>query len=159
MLNNHFFTFSESMKRDSKLTASEEDYIEMIYRLCVEGSGYTRVSDIAISLHVKPPSVSNMLKRLSQKKLIKHADYGTIELTDSGQEIGCYLLERHKIVERFLKILKIKDQQLFEDTEKIEHTISNETLESLRKLVLFFEHHDDLLQRFYNFTSVQQHKQ
>lgn len=144
-MDNNFYTFTEYMKNRT-LTASEEDYVEMIYRLCIKNNGYTRVNDLANALNVKPPSVSNMLKRLTVKSIIKHVDYGTIELTEEGTQIGTYLLKRHNIIERFLQILN-PSTNLLEETEKIEHTLSKETILSLSKLVSFFNDHNETLQK------------
>lgn len=53
-----FFTFSQYMKNDTNIiSASAEDYIEMIYRLSLK-NGFTRVNELAISLNVQPPSVT-----------------------------------------------------------------------------------------------------
>lgn len=60
MAKDSFYTFSEYMK-ENPLTVNEEDYIEMIYRLC-QTTNHTRVNDLSNALNVKPPSVSNMLK-------------------------------------------------------------------------------------------------
>ncbi|QVK18659.1 metal-dependent transcriptional regulator [Mycoplasmatota bacterium] len=148
MVKDSFYTFSEYMKENA-LTANEEDYLEMIYRLC-QSTKYTRVNDLSNALHVKPPSVSNMLKKLSNKKLIKHVEYGTIELTIQGEEFGKALLDRHNCVEHFLKILDIKGN-LIEEAEKIEHTLSQDTLQAIRKLVVFFEENDEVLKQFNDF--------
>lgn len=148
MAKDSFYTFSEYMKENT-LTANEEDYIEMIYRLC-QTTNYTRVNDLSNALNVKPPSVSNMLKKISDKNIIKHVEYGTIELTTQGKKIGKLLLDRHNSVQHFLKILNIEGD-LLEETEKIEHTINQETLQAIRKLVRFFEQNEEVLKQFNNF--------
>ena len=148
MTKENFYTFSEYM-RENNFSASEEDYIEMIYRLCLT-ERYTRVNDLSIALNVKPPSTSNMLKRLSEKDLIKHIDYGTIELTITGKKIGKILLDRHNSVEQFLTLLNVKDK-LLEETEKIEHTMSQETLQAIRKMVEFFNTNPEIWKQFNEF--------
>lgn len=134
-----FFTFREYMLTDeNQLSACEEDYVEMIYRLCQRYNGTTRVIDIANALNVKPPSVSKMIKKLSIKGYIKYQKYGIIELEQKGINIGKELLFRHQTVEAFLYLLDIKND-ILEETEKIEHTINADTLLAIRKLVQFFE--------------------
>lgn len=147
----NFYTFSEYMK-DNELTIGEEDYLEMIYRLCLDNT-YTRVSDLAQALNVKPPSVSNMIKRLANKKLIKHVEYGIIQLTKEGKKLGKYLLERHKIIEEFLILLNIKEN-ILEETEKMEHTLSPETISHIKQLVAFFNNNSDVLTRYKNWLNV-----
>lgn len=149
MIPKNFYTFNEYMKNKNDLTASEEDYIEMIYRLC-EDSYYTRVNDLASSLNVKPPSVSYMLKRLVEKEYIRHVDYGTIELTEKGNTIGKLLYERHYTIEQFLKILGIEDN-ILEEVEKIEHTLKPETVYAIKHLVYFFNANNDIYKKFHEF--------
>ena len=145
MKNDNFYTFGEYMK-ENKLTISEEDYLEMIFRLCLKG-GYTRVSDLAESLNVKRPSVSNMLKRLLQKKLINHTEYGVIQLTNEGRKLGKVLLDRHQTVEQFLQLLNVNDNVL-EETEKIEHTLSPNTINNIKQLVTFFQSDDNIFNKY-----------
>lgn len=133
-----FFTFSQYMKNDTNIiSASAEDYIEMIYRLS-QKNGFTRVNELAISLNVQPPSVTKMIKKLSSLNLIKYEKYGVIILEEEGKYIGKLLLKRHNTIEDFLKLLDINDKVL-EETEKMEHTISNDVLSGICKLLDFFE--------------------
>lgn len=133
-MDKEYYTFNEYIK-NNELTPSEEDYIEMIYRLYLGGSAI-KVAELAVALNVKTPSASKMVKRLDDKKIIEHEKYGCIRLTKIGEEIGKRLLKRHNIVEQFLKMIGVKNK-LHEETEKIEHTISEETLEKINLLVEF----------------------
>lgn len=148
-----FYTFNEYMKKD-KLTACEEDYVEMIYRLCMDNR-YTRINDISKSLNVKPPSVTNMIKKLVEKKLVEHKEYGIIELSNTGLILGKYLYDRHNTIEEFLLLLKVKGP-LLEEVEKIEHTISLETINAIKKLNLFFQKNDDIKEMLYAFFNSNQ---
>ena len=56
-----YYTFNEYMKNNN-LTPSEEDYIEMIYRLTMENDK-VQVKDISTKLNIKPPSVTKMIKK------------------------------------------------------------------------------------------------
>ena len=70
-MGNEFFTFREYMRKDQELlTPSAEDYMEMIYRLS-QKNGFTRVNDLASALNVQPPSVTKMIQKLAELKLIK----------------------------------------------------------------------------------------
>lgn len=142
-----FFTFSEYMKKEvGSITASMEDYLEMISRLSRE-IGFTRINDLATALNVQPPSVTKMIQRLASLGLVNYEKYGVIVLTQRGQQIGSSLLYRHHIVEEFLRILGISEG-LLEETEKIEHTVSNETLECLRKFAEFMKEHPTVVEEF-----------
>ena len=56
--------------KQANLTASEEDYIEMIYRLAQPNKIEIRVNELATSLNIKSSSVTKMIKKLNEKNLI-----------------------------------------------------------------------------------------
>jgi Mn-dependent DtxR family transcriptional regulator len=139
-----FFTFSEYMKREcDTLTASMEDYLEMIYRLS-EQIGFTRIHELAKALNVQPPSATKMVQKLAELKFVNYEKYGIIILTESGKSMGKYLLKRHNVIEGFFKVLGISDSVL-EQTEKVEHTISNETVEYMEDFISFIQARPDVI--------------
>src|SRR5690348_17530435 len=75
-----------AMLRDAPppLTRSVEDYLKAIYHLSAQG-GFATTSDIAALLTVAPPSVSGMVKRLSETGLIEHVPYRGVQLTAQGR--------------------------------------------------------------------------
>ncbi len=144
-MNNEYYTFNEYIK-NNKLSPSEEDYIEMIYRLYLENKTI-KVAEVALALNVKIPSASKMVKRLSDKNLLEHERYGCIYLSCEGKRIGKKLLKRHDTIESFLKIIGVQNN-LHEETEKIEHTIREETLEKISLLVDFLGENKSILKEF-----------
>ena len=139
-----FYTFSEYMRKDQELLSpSAEDYMEMIYRLS-QKQGFTRVNDLAGALNVKPPSVTKMVKKLSEMNLLKNEKYGVITLAKEGNTLGKALLYRHNLIEDFLRLLNIKDGLLTE-TEKMEHMVNDEILSGIKDLVDFFDDNPKLL--------------
>ena len=139
-----YYTFNEYMK-NNKLTPSEEDYIEMIYRLNLEDDK-VQVKDISKKLNIKPPSVTKMIKKLNDKNMLIYRKYDNIELTSLGKSVGERLLNRHNIIKEFLIILGIRDS-IHEETETIEHTINVETLVKIEELINFFIDNEDVLKR------------
>ena len=73
-----YYTFNEYMKNNN-LTPSEEDYIEMIYRLTLENDK-VQVKDISKKLNIKPPSVTKMIKKLDNKEILNYKRYDIIQL-------------------------------------------------------------------------------
>ncbi|GLC31494.1 transcriptional regulator MntR [Clostridium omnivorum] len=145
-----FFTFREYMKKEyDLLTASMEDYLEMIYRLSRD-SGFTRIHELATSLNVQPPSATKMVQKLAELKLVNYEKYGIIILTEQGKLMGSTLLERHNTIESFLKLIGIS-QGVLEETEKIEHTISPETLEYLKDFIEFIKQNPQFISSFDNY--------
>lgn len=146
MSGNEFYTFNQYMRDQDILSPSAEDYIEMIYRLSA-ANGFTRVGDLAAALNIQPPSVTKMIKKLDALQLIKYEKYGVIMLKPDGMEVGKALLNRHNLIEQFLRFLKV-EEGLLEETEKIEHTINQEILRGIAELVGFFEENPVFLEKF-----------
>ena len=140
----------ENINLTTKLiTPSMEDYLEMIYRCTIE-EDVVRLNKIAQMLNVRDSSASKMMKKLGELALIKYEKYGVIILTEEGISVGKYLLERHNIIETFLKHLGGKEEVL-QETELIEHIISSETVHNIYMLNLFFEDNQDILDKYKSF--------
>jgi len=121
------------------LTPKVEDYLEAIFNLAKEKK-VVRVRDIAKKLRVKMPTVTSMLKTLSEKGLIDYKKYEYLELTGKGSSVGSDIDQRHQILKRFLTdILKIDFDQANEDACKMEHAVSSATLERVVDFMKFIE--------------------
>src|SRR2546422_11239516 len=83
------------------LTPSVEDYLKVIYHLSNQG-GFAATSDIAAMLEVAPPSVSGMVKRLSETGLIEHVPYRGVQLTAQGRRAALRMIRRHRLLELYL---------------------------------------------------------
>jgi Mn-dependent DtxR family transcriptional regulator len=146
--NQEFHTFSDDMKKmKGELTASMEDYLEMICRLSKD-NGYTRIYELSNALNVQPPSATKMVQKLAELKLLKYERYGIILLEKEGIELGLLLLRRHEMVESLLKILGVSDEFILSETEKIEHTISDDTLKCLSNFIVFIRNNPNVLKEF-----------
>lgn len=148
-----FFTFGEYMRKDeSSLTASMEDYLEMIFRLA-QDKGYTRMNDVATALNVQPPSATNMIKKLSELELLNYEKYGIITLNEYGHKIGQELLRRHNIIQAFLELLDI-GESVHDVTEKIEHTINAETLKAFEDFINYAKKRVEFIKDFKEYRKV-----
>ncbi|MEF9991970.1 MAG: metal-dependent transcriptional regulator [Romboutsia sp.] len=147
---NEYYTFQEYIKNNS-LTPSEEDYIEMIYRLSLKGEEI-KVSEISKYLNIKPPSVTKMIKKLDQKNLITYQKYDNVELSEIGKILGEKLLKRHNTVYRFLEIVGVENC-IHEETEKIEHMISGETLIKIHRFINFIDENNDVLEKYKDYMN------
>lgn len=135
------------------LTPSMEDYLEMIYRCSIKDK-YVRLNKLAQMLNVRDSSASKMMKKLGELSFIKYEKYGIIQLTDKGLETGKYLLDRHNIIEQFLINLGTNNEVLTE-TELIEHVISNETVQKIHMLNIFFQENKDILDKYQYFNEIE----
>ena len=102
-----YHTFYDYMKQ-ANLTASEEDYIEMIYRLAQPNKIEIRVNELATSLNIKSSSVTKMIKKLNEKNLIIYERYGKIRLTNEGWKVAQYLYQRHHLIYQFLQEIGVQ---------------------------------------------------
>jgi Mn-dependent DtxR family transcriptional regulator len=134
------------------LTSAMEDYLEMIFRN-TKSDGYIRINELADKLNVRASSATKMVQKLGEIGLIKYKRYGIIELSESGKELGEYLLKRHEIIEKFLETIGI-DENLLVETELIEHNISSNTLEHLQIFNSFFAANPDLHRRLSIYMSA-----
>ena len=103
-----------------------EDYLRAIYELqCAEGQVGTNL--LAERLGVTPASVTGMLKKLAEMKLVIHEPYQGVRLTKAGQKIALEVLRHHRLVERFLaEALGVPWDRVHEEAHKIEHVISED---------------------------------
>lgn len=133
------------------LTSAMEDYLEMIYRNSLV-EGYVRINILSGLLNVQAPSATKMVQKLSKLGLLDYKKYGIIFLTENGKEIGKFLLERHNIIEAFLKNLGVKESLLVE-TELIEHSITATTLHKIGIFNRFVEDNPEILERYDRFSA------
>lgn len=139
------------------LTPSMEDYLEMIYRCSLEEK-FVRLNKIAQMLNVRDSSASKMMKKLGELSFINYEKYGIIQLTTTGLETGKYLLERHNIVENFLINLG-NNNEILTETELIEHVISNETVQKISMLNMFFQENKDILDKYKHFNDIRNNEE
>lgn len=137
MENGEFHTFQGYMKKESGfLTASMEDYIEMICRLSA-GSGFTRVNELSRSLHVQPSSATKMVRKLAEMGYVRYEKYSYLMLEESGRKLGEWLMMRHRIIEEFLRLIGVGEADVLQETEKAEHVLSRQTVLCLERFTAF----------------------
>lgn len=113
---------------------SAENYLETILILS-KRLPVVRSIDIVNELGFKKSSISIAMKNLREKKHITVTDAGFIYLTDTGREIAEMIYERHELLSSWLVQLGVSREIAAEDACKIEHVISKESFEALKKHV------------------------
>ncbi len=120
---------------ESKLSSSLEDYLEAIFLLSWK-DGEVRVAEIAEALGFSRPSVSEALTHLEAKGLIEHEKYRGVRLTLEGRDFAQQVYERHRTLFIFLtRMLGVPSAQAALEACRIEHTISSDTYDRLRRFV------------------------
>ncbi|WIV18067.1 transcriptional regulator MntR [Paenibacillus polygoni] len=130
-------------------TPSMEDYLERIYKL-IDEKGYARVSDIAEGLEVHPSSVTKMIQKLDKDEYLIYEKYRGLILTPKGKKIGKRLMDRHELLEEFLTIIGVQDENIYRDVEGIEHHLSWDSITCIETLVEYFRRDDARLQDLRN---------
>ena len=117
------------------ISKSLEEYLKTMYVLKKQ-NGNIRVTDIANKMNCTKPSVNKALNNLKEEKLINYETYGTIELTEEGENLAKKILEAYDIVYVFLKdVLNLEEEKAESEAEKIKSTITDETINKLAKYV------------------------
>lgn len=120
-----------------RILESGEDYLETILIL-QNRNGEVRSIDIAAELDYSKPSVSVAMKNLREKECITVDKNGFITLTDKGREIAERVYERHILFTSWLTSMGVPENIAAEDACRIEHCLSNESFEAIKKHVKEF---------------------
>ena len=115
------------------LQESGEMYLETIYVL--SKNGVVRSLDVAEYMNFSKPSVSRAVGLLKSGDYILVDGSGYITLTDSGREIAEKMYERHTLLSELLEKLGVDKETAVEDACKIEHDISDESFEAIKRHV------------------------
>lgn len=116
-------------------TLAEENYLKCIYHLS-HNSINVGTNQIAESLKTKAASVTDMLKKLSDKKLINYAKYQGVTLTPTGESVAVHIIRRHRLWEYFLvEKLDFKWDEVHDMAEEMEHISSRELIDRLDKFM------------------------
>ena len=123
---------------------STEMYLKTIFLLHEKKSQEPRPVDIVNELELSKGSVSEMLKKLSDEKLIKYESYGKIKLTEKGIEKAKNVVRKYLVIKKFLlDILKIDPEKVHDEACNLEHGFSDESIAKLNILMKLFEKHSD----------------
>ncbi|MBQ4530812.1 MAG: metal-dependent transcriptional regulator [Lachnospiraceae bacterium] len=114
------------------INESAENYLETILMLSTK-LPVVRSVDVANELGYKKSSVSIAMKNLREKGHIVVSEAGFITLTDSGKEIAEMIYERHEFLSSWLVKLGVDEKTAAEDACKIEHVISTESFQAIKK--------------------------
>ena len=110
---------------------SEEDYLKALYHLEIDFNAVS-TNSIAEYLEMKPSSVTDMLKKLSEKKFINYQKYKGTSLTKKGKLIALSIIRKHRLWETFLvEKLGFGWDQVHTIAEQLEHIKSDELIENL----------------------------
>lgn len=115
---------------------SEENYLKAICLISRFGKKIVSTNELADEMKTKPSSVTEMLKRLAKKNLVKYEKYQGVTLTISGSKIALYIVRKHRLWEFFLvEKLGFTWDQIHEVAEQLEHIQSASLINRLDKFL------------------------
>jgi DtxR family Mn-dependent transcriptional regulator len=114
-------------------TAAREDYLKAIYQLSPrEGAARVSTSALAERLGVRNPSVTAMLKRLSETGLADYEPRQGVVLTEEGRIASMQVLRRHRLLETFLvEMLNLDWSEVHAEAEVLEHHLSDRMVDAI----------------------------
>ncbi|MEA2090027.1 MAG: transcriptional regulator MntR [Thermoproteota archaeon] len=128
-------------------TLNKEDYLEVIY-LLIKEKGYAMNVDIASHLHVRASAVTAMMRGLDEEGYVVYEKYRGITLTPEGEKVAKSVVNRHSIINRFLRMLGVDEETAQKDTEDIEHNVDLKTLHCINMLLKFAENNPEWVKKY-----------
>jgi DtxR family Mn-dependent transcriptional regulator len=128
------------------MTHSEENYLKGIYHLSQGGKKSISTNALAGQMDTKPSSVTDMLRRLSEKDLVHYKKYQGVRLTELGTRLALKVIRKHRLWEVFLvEKLDFTWDEVHEIAEQLEHIESEKLIDRLDALLDYpeFDPHGD----------------
>ena len=129
------------------LSFTEENYLKAIYSLSERNDSFsTSTNEIAERIKTKPPTVSDMLRKLMEKKLVTYEKYKPVQLTKVGKQMAILIIRKHRLWEVFLHDkLEFAWDEVHEVAEQLEHINSEQLILRLEKFLGFpkYDPHGD----------------
>lgn len=117
-----------------RVEESKENYLETIL-LLEKRTGFVRSIDIAIEMGFSKPSVSSAMKKFRKEGYIEVLDKGRVVLTPKGQTVAEETYERHCVLSKLLMHIGVSEEIALADACRMEHVISVETFECMKKFL------------------------
>ncbi len=117
---------------EGPISAAVEDYAKAIYALGRRADGPVGTSALAERLGVSPASVTAMLKRMAEMRLVAHEPYHGVTLTAMGERVALEVIRHHRLIESYLaEALGMPWDRVHDEAEVLEHYISEEVEERI----------------------------
>lgn len=127
-------------------TLAEENYLKTIFHLEKDHESGVSTNAIAVKMDTKPSSVTDMVQKLAEKKVLSYKKYKGTLLTEKGKKIAANVIRKHRLWEVFLvEKLNFPWDEVHEIAEQLEHVKSEELISKLDKFLDFpdFDPHGD----------------
>jgi DtxR family transcriptional regulator, Mn-dependent transcriptional regulator len=120
------------------ISLAEENYLKSIYHLSQAGDKAVLTNELAEAMSTKAASVTDMIKKLSNKEFISHEKYYGVNLTAKGKNVALSVIRKHRLWETFLvQKLSFSWDEVHEVAEQLEHIQSKRLIEKLDEYLGF----------------------
>jgi DtxR family Mn-dependent transcriptional regulator len=120
---------------EGSATVAEQEYLEIMFWLEEAGLPMTG-ANIARAMQLSPPTVHEMIGRLTEDGYVSRSADKSLAFTDPGREHATHIVQRHRMIERFLTdVLGIPWDEVHEEAERIEHAMSPVLEERMRAAI------------------------
>lgn len=126
-------------------STSEENYLKTIFHLQTKDANVT-TNELAEKLNARPASITDMMKKLKNRKLVNYQPYRGFRLTAEGKKIALGIIRRHRLWEYFLsEKLKFSWDEVHDVAEQLEHVSNKKLIDKLDEYLEFpkFDPHGD----------------
>jgi DtxR family Mn-dependent transcriptional regulator len=114
---------------------TEENYLKALFNLSNK-SGEVNVNELSKLLEIKMPTVTSMMKKLSEKKLVHYESYKPLRLTERGKKEAAVIIRKHRLTEMFLvQEMGFGWEGVHQIAEQVEHIQSPEFFEKMDELL------------------------
>jgi DtxR family transcriptional regulator, Mn-dependent transcriptional regulator len=147
-LGRYVCVIKETPRANAKTMTSftEENYLKIIYKLSTETESEISTNAVAELTQTKAASVTDMLRKLSDKQLVSYQKYQGVRLTSQGQAVALKVIRKHRLWEVFLvEKLGFNWDEVHDIAEQLEHIDSEELVQRLDEFLGFpqFDPHGD----------------
>ena len=154
--NSHIFAAAKDFSR--MYTRSEENYLKAIFTISEQSGKDASTTAIAERMETKAPSVTDMVKKLSEKNLVDHRPYHGVSLTEAGKQVATQIIRKHRLWETFLvSHLNYRWDEVHELAEQLEHIRSEDLIDRLDRYMdhpKFDPHGDPIPDRHGNIVDM-----
>lgn len=114
---------------------TEENYLKALFALS-NGTDEVSVNELSKQLGIKMPTVTSMMKKLAEKKLVIYESYKPLRLTEKGRKEAGLIIRKHRLTEMFLvEVMGFGWEEVHEIAEQVEHVKSTEFFERMDKML------------------------
>ncbi|MHC1750148.1 MAG: metal-dependent transcriptional regulator [Cellulosilyticaceae bacterium] len=127
------------------LSSSLEDFLIIIYKMANDGEEL-KSSEISKALNMPLKKTIQALQRMHYQKYVVYLPYQPLTITDKGKEMAEYLVSRNDLLEEFLNVLQITENE--DEKLAMRQYLSYESLEAIEKFVLFVRQYPEITNRY-----------